>query len=173
MVKVKLWTTAAIVGIAATIFSIFYFTNAFQLGESQADTSYLQPQQTIFYNSYSGIENDTGIVAINGQTYFMTTLGKIDDFYGSDKNSTQFQGVTFTFPHQPHQENLPPVPGGPVVIVDLQFPDGTSEKFSTRTTDEHNVVTTLTVHDKPRAGLTLYGDTMKLLVSSTNAKAPN
>lgn len=142
--------------------------------------SSLQPKVSLHDYFYDGIEKD-GIVTINSQTFYQTTLDY--DTYNLPKNITiPFHNVTFSFP-----EGTLITPSGAFVNLDVKFQDGNEEIYggTTKTPDDSgtmlggisipaaygphlatNSTTVLGNHTIPQAGITIYNDKIKLLVST-------
>lgn len=142
------------------------------------DSSNLHPQVSLYDYSYDGIEKD-GLVSINNQTFYQTTLD--NDIYKLKGLSVQFHNVTFSFP-----EGTLTTPGGAFVNLDVKFQDGSEEIYGgtvsnpdgsgtiiggipiPATTGPHLATQSITVlgnHTVPQAGLTIYHDKIKLLAS--------
>ncbi|MGB6786101.1 MAG: hypothetical protein WBE60_09515, partial [Nitrosotalea sp.] len=86
-------------------------------------TSSLGQNNTIFGNFYQGIENDSGIVSIKNQTYYMMTVSNTT--YPIVHGMTvKFHQVTFSFPY-----GAQATPGGIIIPFDMTFPDGTTETY--------------------------------------------
>lgn len=143
---------------------------------------HVQPKITLNDYNYAGIdEEDNTTVSINNQTFYQTTLNY--SAYNLPKATPiQFQNITFTFP-----AGTMITPGGAFVMLDLKFPDGFEEIYGTHTTNEFsgiptptqygphlavNSTTVLSNHLVPQAGITIYHDKIRLLVS-IDAKLPN
>ena len=145
------------------------------------DSSNLHPQVVLYDYFYNGIDKD-GIVTINNQTYYQTTLDY--DIYNLPKiRPIQFHNVTFSFP-----EGTLITPGGAFVTLDVKFQDGNEEIYGgTKTNPDGsgmgggisvptmygphmatNSTTVLGNHTLPQAGITIYNDKIKLLVSTRN-----
>ena len=145
------------------------------------DNSNLHLQVVLYDYFYNGIDKD-GIVTINNQTFYQTTLGY--DIYQLPKGiPIQFHNVTFSFP-----EGTLTTPGGAFVNLDVKFQDGTEEIYGgTKTNPDGsgmsggisipteygphlatNSTTILGNHTLPQAGITIYNDKIKLLVSTRN-----
>lgn len=144
------------------------------------DSSNLNPKVSLYDYSYDGIDKD-GLVSINNQTFYQTTLD--NDIYKLKGTSQQFHNVTFSFP-----EGTLTTPGGAFVNLDVKFQDGFEEIYGGTTSDPngsgsvggisiptqygpHLATTSITVlgnHTMPQAGLTIYKDKIKLLVSYNN-----
>lgn len=141
---------------------------------------HVKPKSILYDYSYDGIDKDGNtITSINNQMYYQMTLGyTIHDL----KRGTlvSFQNVTFAFP-----EGIMITPGGDLMMLDIQFPDGSQEIYGENVLNHDgsrnlggiliptpygphyatNSVTVLGNHMMPQAGLTIYHDTIKLLVS--------
>lgn len=144
------------------------------------DSSNLNPKASLYDYSYDGIEKD-GLVSINNQIFYQTTLD--NDIYKLKGISRQFHNVTFSFP-----EGTLATPGGAFVNLDVKFQDGFEEIYGGTTYNPdgsgsvggisiptqygpHLATTSITVlgnHTMPQAGLTIYKDKIKLLVSYDN-----
>ncbi|WP_166390020.1 hypothetical protein [Candidatus Nitrosotalea sp. TS] len=126
--------------------------------------------------SYAGIDEEGNTtVSIDNQTYYQTTL----DYSASrlpEATQIQFHNVTFTFP-----AGTMITPGGAFVMLDMKFPDSFEEIYGTHTANEFggiplptqygphlavNSTTVLSNHLEPQAGMTIYDDKIKLLVSA-------
>jgi hypothetical protein len=155
-----------------------------------------------FYGSYKGIDNDSGTVEIDNQTYsFITIHSAPSDLVVSNDTTITFQGVSFTIPGC--GKCLPaPMPFNPLQYVRVHFPDNANETLAIRDNiwspisgpfDFHEyfpngtkifpngtkgtwqprlhkdqIVTTLTRHTDPQAGITVTHDAVKFLVSKAN-----
>ncbi len=143
---------------------------------------HVPPRVTLYDYSYDGIEKDSAIVSLIHHTYYQTTLSYY--VYNLTRGtSVQFQNVTFAFP-----EGTMNTPGGSFIMLDIKFPDGSEEIYGHHeenpggsgsvsgirvptTTGPSNAkysVTVLSNHVMPQAGLTIYHDKIKLLVSTYN-----
>jgi hypothetical protein len=155
-------------------------------------------QQAFYYNTqwkpkiilndyfYDGIDKDNTTVSINNQTYYQTTLGYLD--WNLKKNtSIQFQNVIFSFP-----QGTMATPGGAFVMLEMKFQDRSIETYGENKINPDgsgamggipiptpygphsatNSTTVLSNHVVPQAGMTIYNDKIKLLVS-TDANSPN
>ncbi|MHB8547371.1 MAG: hypothetical protein ACYDAJ_11440 [Nitrosotalea sp.] len=139
----------------------------------------VEPKITLFDYSYGGIDKDSRTISIDNQTYYQTTFNYTVD--NLKKGTTvQFHNVTFTFP-----EGVLPTPGGSFLYSDMKFPDGSEEiyggsiQFADRSgvvggipipvqfglSHSRNSTTVLGNHIMPQAGITIYHDKIKLLVS--------
>jgi hypothetical protein len=139
-----------------------------------------QPKVTLYDYPYDGITKDNTTVAIDNQTYYQTTLDYAD--YDLKKGtSIQFQNVTFVFP-----QGVMITPGGAFIMLDMKFQDGPHETYgeNKKNPDDSvevggiqiptqygpssakNSITVLSNHLNPQAGLTIYNDKIKLLVST-------
>ncbi|MDH2908325.1 MAG: hypothetical protein PXX83_09560 [Candidatus Nitrosotalea sp.] len=139
----------------------------------------VEPKATLYDYSYGGIDKDGGMVSINNQTYYQTMLNyTIDNL--KKGTSTQFHNVTFSFP-----EGVLPTPGGNFLSSDMKFSDGSEEiyggeiQFADRSgvvggmpipvqfgpSHSRNSTTVLGNHMEPQAGIIIYHDKIKLLVS--------
>lgn len=142
-----------------------------------------QPEITLNDYNYPGIDQDSNTtVSINNQTYYQTTLN-----YSTYKlpaaTPIQFHNVIFTFPAGTFL-----TPGGAIVMLDIRFADGYAETYGNHTANggsgipvptqygPHiavNSTTILTNHAKPQAGITIYHDKIRLLVSADNLDLPS
>ena len=138
------------------------------------------PKIKLYDYSYDGIDKDNGIVSINNQTFYQTTLGySVYDL--PKKVSTSFHDVVFAFP----QGSLI-TPGISFVMLDMKFHDGFEETYGGTALVQNgtvtqisgipiptqygphvatNSITILGNHTMPQAGITIYHDKIKLLVS--------
>ncbi len=88
----------------------------------------------------------------------------------------RFQNVTFTFP-----DGTIDTPGGSTVLLDVKFDDGFEETYGFHTAHElvgipvptqyspHQAVNSTTIfsnHVMPQAGMTIFHDKIRLLVSA-------
>ena len=139
-----------------------------------------KPKINLYDYSYDGIDKDNGIVSINNQTFYQTTLGySVYDI--PKKASTSFHGVVFAFP----QGSLI-TPGSSFVMLDMKFHDGFEETYGGTALVQNgtvtkiggipiptqygphvatNSITILGNHTMPQAGITIFHDKIKLLVS--------
>lgn len=143
------------------------------------DSSNLNPKVSLYDYSYDGIDKD-GLVSIDNQTFYQTTLD--NDIYKLKGVSVQFHNVTFSFP-----EGTLITPGGAFVNLDVKFQDDSEEIYGGTMSSPDgsstmlggiqiptqygphlaaNSVTILGNHTIPQAGLTIYHDKIKLLVST-------
>jgi hypothetical protein len=148
------------------------------------DSSNLHPKVSLYDYSYDGINKD-GLVSIGNQTFYQTTLD--NDIYKLKGVYVQFHNVTFSFP-----EGTLITPGGAFVNLDVKFQDNSEEIYGgTMSSPEGsstmiggiqtptpygphlaaNSITVLGNHTMPQAGVTIYHDKIKLLVS-TNQMPP-
>lgn len=138
--------------------------------------THIEPKITLNDYSYAGIDEEGNTtVSIDNQTYYQTTLN-----YSASRlpeaTPIQFHNVTFIFPW-----GTMITPGGAFVMLDMKFPDSFEEIYGTHTTNEFggiplptqygphlavNSTTVLSNHLKPQAGMTIYNDKIKLLVST-------
>ena len=146
------------------------------------DGSAVKPKVELYDHYYNGIDKGNATVSINDKTYYQTTLDYTD--YDLKKGtSIQFQNVTFEFP-----EGVMTTPGGAFIMLDMKFPDGSEEIYGENKKNPDgsgalggieiptqygphlatNSTTVLGNHVMPQAGMTVYNDKIKLLVS----KAP-
>ncbi|MDC8451606.1 MAG: hypothetical protein LV477_01705 [Candidatus Nitrosotalea sp.] len=133
---------------------------------------HMNPKTVLTNSSYDGISTDgKSIVTINNQTYYQTTLGySIDDLkYGTVE---KFQNVTFVFP-----QGLARTTEGGKTTLDVKFQDNGEEIYDGIPTRygpyANNAITLLSNHVAPQAGITYYGDKIKLLVSTGKQKITN
>ena len=139
-----------------------------------------KPKIKLYDYSYEGIDKDNNIVSINNQTFYQTTLGySVYDL--PKKASISFHDVVFAYP----QGSLN-TPGGSFVMLDMQFQDGFEEIYGGTALVQNgtvtqiggipiptqygprvatNSITILGNHTMPQAGITIYHDKIKLLVS--------
>lgn len=139
-----------------------------------------KPKIKLYDYSYDGIDKDNGVVSINNQTFYQTTLGySVYDL--PKKTSTSFHDVVFAFP----QGSLI-TPGSSFVMLDMKFHDGFEETYGGTALVQNgtvtkiggipiptkygphvatNSITILGNHTMPQAGITIYHDKIKLLVS--------
>ena len=141
--------------------------------------SIVKPKVELYDYYYDGIGKDNGTVSINNKTYYQTTLNYVD--YDLKKGtSIQIQNVTFAFP-----EGVMNTPGGSFIMLDVKFPDGSEEIYGENKKNPDgsgvlggieiptqygphlatNSTTVLGNHTMPQAGITIYNDKIKLLVS--------
>lgn len=149
--------------------------------------SVVKPKVELYDYYYDGIGKDNGTVSINNKTYYQTTLNYAD--YDLKKGtSIQFQNVIFTFP-----EGTMNTPGGSFIMLDIKFPDGSEEIYGENKKNPDgsgalggigiptqygphlatNSTTVLGDHIMPQAGMTIYNDKIKLLVSTENKSQQN
>ncbi len=141
-----------------------------------------QPKVTLYDYSYDEIDKDNTTVSINNQTYYQTTLD-YSDYDLKKGTSIQFQNVTFTFP-----KGVMTTPGGAFIMLDMKFQDDLHETYGESKINQDgswamggiqiptqygpssakNSITVLSNHLTPQAGLTIYNDKIKLLVSTDN-----
>jgi hypothetical protein len=141
--------------------------------------STVKPKVELYDYYYDGIGKDNATVSINNKTYYQITLNYAD--YDLKKGTLiQFQNVTFAFP-----EGIMNTPGGSFIMLDIKFPDGSEEIYGENKKNPDgsgalggigiptqygphlatNSTTVLGNHTMPQAGLTIYNDKIKLLVS--------
>ena len=141
---------------------------------------HVNPKVTLYDYYYDGISKDNTTVSINNQTYYQITLNYAD--YDLKKGTLiQFQNVTFAFP-----EGTMNTPGGSFIMLDMKFQDGSQEIYGENKINPDgsgaiggigiptqygphfatNSTTVLSNHLNPQAGLTIYNDKIKLLVST-------
>ena len=138
--------------------------------------THVEPKTTLNDYSYAGIDEEGNTtVSIDNQTYYQTTLN-----YSASRLPEaipiQFHNVTFIFPW-----GTMITPGGAFVMLDMKFPDSFEEIYGTHTANEFggiplptqygphlavNSTTVLSNHLEPQAGMTIYDDKIKLLVSA-------
>lgn len=135
---------------------------------------HVDPGKILNDYAYNGMldESDT-TVSIDNQTYYQTTLDY--SAYNLPKVTMPFHNVVFAFP-----EGTLVTPGGAFVVLDIKFQDGMEEVYGKHILNEfggipvptpygpHQAVNSTTIlsnHIKPQAGITLYHDKVKLLVS--------
>ncbi len=143
------------------------------------DGSTIKPKVELYDYYYNGIDKDNTTVSINNQTYYQTTLNYAD-YDLKKRTSIQFQNVTFAFP-----EGVMTTPGGAFIMLDIKFSDGSEEIYGENKKNPDgsgvlggigiptsygphsstNSTTVLGNHVMPQAGMTIYNDKMKLLVS--------
>lgn len=148
------------------------------------DSSNLNPKVSLYDYSYGGIDKD-GLVSIGNQTFYQITLD--NDIYKLKGISQQFHNVTFSFP-----EGTLATPGGAFINLDVKFQDGFEEIYGGTTSNPDgsggeggipiptqygphlatNSITVLGNHTMPQAGLTIYHDKVKLLVSNDPQTSP-
>ncbi|HJT10827.1 MAG TPA: hypothetical protein VJ771_08595 [Candidatus Nitrosotalea sp.] len=138
--------------------------------------AHVKPKITLNDYNYTGIDDEGNTtVSINNQTYYQTTINY--SAYNLPKAlPIQFQNVTFIFP-----AGSMLTPGGAFVMLDLKFPDSFEEIYGIHTENEMggipvptqygphlavNSTTVLSNHMEPQAGMTIYHDKIKLLVSA-------
>ncbi|MDE1766845.1 MAG: hypothetical protein KGI27_11330 [Thaumarchaeota archaeon] len=146
-----------------------------------------------FYGPYQGLDNNNGTAQIANQTYYlMTVSGAPSDQTRPNDTTIAFHGVSFTFPGCGKCLAVP-MPFNPLQPVIVKFSDNTTETLAVRDnmwstigmqayTHEYfpngtrgttwkqiqhrdQIVTTLTSHTGPQAGITVTHDSVKLLVS--------
>jgi hypothetical protein len=139
-----------------------------------------KPKIKLYDYSYDGIDKDNDIVSINNQTFYQTTLGySVYDL--PKKASTSFHDVVFAFP-----KGSLNTPGASFVMLDMKFQDGFEEVYGGQALVQNgtvtmiggipiptqygphvetNSITILGNHTMPQAGITIYHDKIKLLVS--------
>ncbi len=142
-------------------------------------TSSLDQNNIISGDFYQGIENNSGIVSIKNQTYYMMTASNTTYPVASDM-TIKFHQVTFSFPY-----GSPTTPGGAIIPFDMTFPDGITEAYGKITKNlnldgsgsisgiglgpgpsSNRTVTVQSDHTHPQAGVTMTEDQIKLLVST-------
>lgn len=136
---------------------------------------HVQPKITLYDYVYEGIDSDYNTtVSINNYTYYQTTPNY--SAYNLPKDvPIRFQNVTFTFP-----DGTIDTPGGSTVLLDVKFDDGFEETYGFHTAHElvgipvptqygpHQAVNSTTIlsnHMMPQAGMTIFHDKIRLLVS--------
>ena len=142
--------------------------------------AHVRPKVTLNDYVYAGIDEEGNTtVSIDNQTYYQTTLN-----YSATRLPEavpiRFHNVTFAFPW-----GTMITPGGAFVMLDVKFPDGFEEIYGTHTANEFggipvptqfgphlavNSTTVLSNHMDPQAGMTIYHDKIKLLVSTNKIK---
>lgn len=146
--------------------------------ESYYVDPHMSPKVSLYDYSYDGIDKDDTTVSINNRIYYQTTLNYTVDNLRKD-TSTQFHGVTFDFP-----DGIVNTPGGSMTILDVTFSDGYEETYGKKIMNQDGsgsgsgitipskfgspAITSITVlsnHAMPQAGITIYHDKIKLLVS--------
>lgn len=141
--------------------------------------SNVKPKDVLYDYSYDGIDRDNTVVSIKGQTFYQMTLQ--NTIHNLKKGtSVSFQNVTFAFP-----EGVMITPGADLLVVNVHFLDGFQEIYGEHQVNPDgstnyggiaiptpygphyavNSVTVLGNHIKPQAGITIYHDSIKLLVS--------
>lgn len=139
---------------------------------------HVQPEITLNDYSYQGIGQDSNTtVSFNNQTYYQTTLN-YSAYRLPPATPIQFHNVTFTFPAGTFL-----TPGGAIVMLEMRFQDGYAETYGSHTANggsgilvpakygPHlavNSTTVLSNHMMPQAGITIYHDRVRLLVSADN-----
>src|SRR5574340_6975 len=145
--------------------------------ESYYVDPHMSPKVSLYDYFYDGIDKDNTTVSINNRTYYQTTLNYVDNL--RKDTSTQFHGVTFDFP-----DGIVNTPGGSMTILDVTFSDGYEETYGKKIMNQDGsgsgsgiaipskfgppAITSITVlsnHAMPQAGITIYHDKIKLLVS--------
>lgn len=137
------------------------------------------PKVELYDHLYDGMDEDSTLVSLNNHAYYQTTLNyTIDNL--TKGVSAKFQNVTFAFP-----EGVMNTPGGSMIMLDVKLPDGSEEIYgqhkvnpdgsgvisgiSIRSryglSNARNSTTVLGYHVLPQAGLTIFHDAIKLLVS--------
>lgn len=138
------------------------------------ETMHVEPGKILNDYTYNGMKTETDtIVSINNQTYYQTTLDY--SVYNLPKVTMPFHNVMFAF-----TEGTLVTPGGAFVVLDIKFQDGIEEVYGKHALNEfggipvptpygpHQAVNSTTIlsnHVKPQAGITLFHDKVKLLVS--------
>lgn len=147
------------------------------LTAQQPNTRNFPQNNTIFGDFYPGIENDSGIISIKNQTYYMMTASNTT-YPIAHGMTVKFHNVTFSFPY-----GAQATPGGVIIPFDMTFPDGTTETYGNVTKNpdgsgsisgislgpgpsSNRTVTVQSGHMHPQAGVTLTEDQIKLLVST-------
>ena len=118
------------------------------------------------FDKYEGVEQDSGIITIRNQSYYMTTAPiKFGEYI--NESTIQFHNVTFSF-----TKGSGYTPGGYILESYVKFPDDPVQygaalrESSLPGAQNHDPTTILSVHTKPQAGLTRYHDQIKLLASA-------
>jgi hypothetical protein len=136
---------------------------------------HVQPKITLNDYAYGGIDTDSNTtVSINNNVYYQTTISY--SAYNLPQNmQLKFHNVTFTFP-----DGTIVTPGGSTVLLDIKFNDGFEETYGSHTEHElagipvptqygpHQAVNSTTIlsnHMRPQAGMTIFHDKIRLLVS--------
>lgn len=146
--------------------------------ESYYVDPHMSPKVSLYDYFYDGIDKDNTTVSINNRTYYQTALNYTVNNLRKD-TSTQFHGVTFGFP-----DGIMNTPGGSMTILDVIFSDGYEETYGKKIMNQDGsgsgfgiaipskfgppAITSITVlsnHAMPQAGITIYHDKIKLLVS--------
>lgn len=135
------------------------------------------PPSHVLNGPYNGAYKDPGTVIINNQRYYLTTLNHTASEIQRGE-SVDFHSVTFSFPYGAFL-----TPGGSILIPDIKFQDGSEEVYGKSTTfaggggymsgigmpssphASKEPITVFTNHVHPQAALTLYNESVKLLVS--------
>jgi hypothetical protein len=147
------------------------------ISSNQNTTLLLDQNNVISGDFYQGIENNTGIISIKNQTYYMMTA--TNSTYPIARGMTiQFHQVTFSFP-----DGSLATPGGEIIPFDMTFPDGITESYGkvVKNSDgsgsmsgiglgpgpsSNRTITVLGDHIHPQAGVTMTENQIKLLVST-------
>ncbi len=117
--------------------------------------------------SYDGLDEKTGIINIQNQTFYMTTYnGTLGP--ASEYTDVVFHGVNFTLFPQPQSLEI----SGSEFTAFVKFPDGTHEQLGLEPpmySDMKNLtITSLTQHIHPQAGIVSHNEQIKLLVNIDN-----
>src|SRR5438105_1123126 len=118
--------------------------------------------------------NIAGIVTINNQTYYFTTLNDTMTTYHQNPLQMSFHDVVFTFfPSPPYMGSC----GGFNLGADARFSDGIHELLRITVLDmacgQNYTNTDLSNHTNPQAGLTVHDGKIRLLVSTENKSKQN
>lgn len=104
-------------------------------------------------DTYDGINQTQGIIRLNNQSYFMTTLdGNLKSIIFNKPNGTavEFANVTFTFPSPAGI----PLTTNPKFAVIVQYQNGTNETLYVQAPKDHPL-TVLSSHNNPKAAITV------------------
>lgn len=104
-------------------------------------------------DTYDGMNQTQGIVRIDNQSYFMTTLdGNLKSIVFNQPNGTavEFANVTFSFP----SPSGIPMTTNPKFAVIVQFQDGTNETLYIQAQRDHPL-TVFSSHSSPKAAITV------------------
>ena len=157
--------------------TVIILSNTTSVSNRSQITYYTQPK-IMSHNSYDGIERSDGVVILNNRTYYQMTLNYTVDTLVQGK-SIEFHNVIFSFPY-----GIGNTPGGSIMIPHIKFRDGSEEIYGKNVrfpngsgygigvpvpsgpiSSSVKIVTVLSNHIHPQAGITLYGNEIKLLVS--------
>lgn len=160
------------------------FTAMFTLADSGSKTTGNVEDQRHIEGLYAGVEQDEGMVTIDNQQYYMTTVTAIDSVARIPRGADiTFHDVEFSFPRGSLL-----TPAGVAIVFEVVYPDNTIEKFgkvavgngtggfidsaifvsSLPGAKVPEAATVLGKHQDPNAGITVYnqGEQIKLLVSA-------